>query len=312
MKRMEGGFVFSRVLPLVVIAVVVAASGCTNTGSTVSFGPGVSIVTWEPELKNQDYNSGDRVKLLLKVKNLGEMDAKDVRAKVYGIDLSSWGGTWSDEEDLGDLKAANEQYGTEGESRTKNWILEAPDLPKGTDVVYEPKVRVSYDYRTVATKPVTIVDREELRNLINQGKSIPSESTKYTAGPLSVEISTGNFIKTGGRDPYMPIHISIKNSGNGIVSSEGYGGFGWGGEYDYPVEVSVKLPDSMSITGGEDCDSSGKTVEMWGGKEAEITCEVSVMDVDISQKDVIEVDVDYRYQVDATTRVRVIGTDSGF
>ncbi len=302
-----------EILVVTLIMLIVLSSGCVfpgGGGETVKFGPGVRIITWEPDLKGQPYLSGDRVKLLLKVQNMGEYDAKDVRAELYGISLTEWGAVWS-EEDLGDLKAANEQYNTPGETRTKQWILEAPVLPKGTEVLYEPKVRVSYDYTTVATKPVTIVDADELRRLIHQGKTIPGEPTRYTSGPLSVEIITGDFIKTEGRDPYLPIHIIIRNIGEGTISNEGY--YGWGDvEMDYPIEVTVKVPHTMHIVGGEECTGGSEVIEMWQGREAEVTCEVTVEPVEISQKEIIEVDVKYRYQVDATTQVKVIGEELGF
>jgi hypothetical protein len=289
------------------IVAVILVSGCTDGGSTISFGPGVQIVTWEPDLKTTSYNSDDQVKLLLKIQNTGEYDARDVTAQLFGININDWGGIWSDYETLGDLLAADEQYGTEGESKTHRWILDAPGLPKGTDLSYTPTVRVAYDYKTVAIKPITIVDRDELMRLIQDGRSIPGESTTYTHGPLSVQITTGNFVKTERRDPYFPIHISVRNSGTGLVSEEGSYGVGGWDELDYPVDISVKLPSTMNIVGGQDCSSSGSTVEMWQGDEAEITCEVAVDDVEISQKEVIRVDVNYRYEIDASTTVRVIG-----
>ena len=75
----------------------------------------------------------------------------------------------------------------------------------------EPIVRVSYDYKTIAQKPITIVDINELRRLIQQGETLQSKSTTYTAGPLSIEIKTGDFVKTQSTDPTLPVYIAVTN-----------------------------------------------------------------------------------------------------
>ncbi len=303
-KKLQDLKILLLILP---VAAVVFTSGCTSGGGgTVSFGPGVQIVTWEPDLKTQAYNSGDTVKLLLKVQNQGEFDAENVKAKLFGINLDEWGNGWSAEDDLGTLQAANEEYNTPGESKTKQWLLKAPDLEKGIEINYHPKVRVYYDYKTLATKTITVVDKTELRRIIQQGRTLPSAGpTTNTYGPLTVEITTGNFVKTGDNNHYLPINIKIRNTGSGSVSNEDT--YSYGDEYDYPITVKVTLPSTLNIVEGEDCSSSGQTVEMWQGQEADITCKVSVSDVDISQDETIRVEADYRYQIDATTEVRVIG-----
>ncbi len=305
------------ILPL---AVLVLASGCTtDSGSGVAYGKGVIIEGFESDLGSLSIESEDAVSLMLKVKNKGSVEATDVEAVLIGIDVDEWGTgfSWDSEKDLGDLVAPDPTTSTEGGTRQVQWNLEAPNLPKGTEFTYEPTVRVFYDYKTRATKPVTLVDVDELRRIVQQGKTLPGGSTSSSAGPLSIEVRTGDFVKTQDyRDPF-PLNVFITNdlweSGGSVIEGSGYyGGYGFE-ELRYPVKVTITLPEGMSLESSEGCSTSGDWVELWKGKSAEMTCEVRIDDPpEYRQDKVIQVELEYRYYIDASTSINVIGTDESW
>ena len=310
----------AKYLPiLAIMSAVVMVSGCTGTGDSVSFGQGVIITGFESDLGNLNLESGDDVGLMLRVQNKGELDAIDVEAQLLGIDLDEWGTgfSWSGEtQRIGDLIAADSSTNTEGQTATVQWALEAPDLPQGTEFSYEPRVRVLYDYQTKAIKPITLVDVAELRRIIQQGKSLSAGTTRTSSGPFSIQIRTGDFVKTQNYDDPFPLNIFITNdlweSGGSVIQGSGfYGGFGGSSEFQYPVKVKLNLPDGMSLSGsGQGCSTSGEWVNLWKGKSAELTCEISISDPPEYREDkLIQVELEYRFFIDAATTLRVIGTE---
>ncbi|MBL7160277.1 MAG: hypothetical protein ISS93_00290 [Candidatus Aenigmarchaeota archaeon] len=301
---------------------LIAISGCTSSGGGI--GPGVVILSWEPEL-SQVY-SNENVDLLVKVQNQGESRAKNVIAEITNIDLVEWGGLFQEQVQLGQLIPADEVSSTPGETKTSQFQnLRAPILSKGQSFDYQPTVRVSYDYRTVAQKPITIVDQIELVRIQQQGNTLPSKVTTYSSGPLTVEIVMGNYVKTSSRfgmggETYdiFPVQIKITNNlwgSGGSVIPMGIGGMGGGfgtGQYDYPVLVKVTPPTGTNFifSGyGDDCSSFQFTTELFKGKEAEVTCELEVTSPPTARSEsLLQVELDYRYFVDSVTNLRVLGT----
>ena len=311
---MDLGSAIPKLTLLLILAAVVVVSGCTGGQQGISYGKGVIITGFESDVGSMSVESEDDVSLMVKVQNQGEVDAENVKAQIIGIDLDEWGTgfSWSDEKDFGTLKAADPVTNTEGATKTAQWDLEAPELPKGTDFTYKPRVRVFYDYYTRASKPVTLVDVEELKRIIQQGNSLPGQSTRSSAGPFSVEIKTGDFVKTQDYDDPFPLNIFITNdlweSGGSVIEGSSYFG-GWGENLQYPVKVSITLPEGMSLVSSEGCSTSGEWVNLWKGKSKEITCEVRIDDPpEFRQEKLIQVELEYRYFIDATTTITVIGT----
>jgi len=308
----------AKLLLILPVIAVVIASGCIGT-TTPSTGPGVSILDFKPDF--EQLYSGEKVKLQLKVQNLGEVEAENVRAEITGIDINEWRGFGAAfaEKDLGDLLPYDTVTNTPGEVKTVQWTdLYAPDLARGIEFPYEPIVRVSYDYRTTAYKPITLVDADELRAIKQQGKTLPSRVTEYSSGPMTVEIRTGDFVKTSGMfgETYdiFPIYVKIINTlweSGGSATQKTFAGFG---EADYPVYVTITPPSGTNFVFsgfGDDCGTA-VLVDLWQGKDAEITCEFEVTNPPtIREEKLITVELDYRYRIDATTQIKVIGTEEG-
>jgi hypothetical protein len=303
-------------LILTVIAVVIA-SGCLGPTDGQGTGPGVSILEFKPDF--DELRSDEKVKLQMKVQNLGDAKAENVRAEITGIDIDEWRGfgVAFAEQDLGDLLPYDIATNTPGEVKTLQWTdLYAPRLAKGIEFTYEPIVRISYDYRTTSFKPITLVDADELRAIKQQGRTLPSKTTEYSAGPMAVEIKTGDFVKTSGMfgETYdiFPIYIKITNTlweQGGSATSRTFAGFG---EADYPVYVTITPPSGTNFVFsgfGNDCGTA-VLVDLWQGKDSEITCELEVTNPPtIRQEGLITVELDYRYRMDKSTQIKVIGTE---
>jgi len=325
-------------LALPVIAVLVAASGCTipgiGGGGTTGLGKGVVITEFTSDFPS--VQSGDYVTLMLKAQNQGEVKAFNAQAELTGIDVSQWGGTFGTgftTGNLGDMLPYDKETSTPGTERTKQWRLTAPSQPKGINTPYTAIVKVSYDYKTSAQKMVTIVDEAELRRILQSGGSLSGQVATYSSGPLSIEITTGNYEKTAaqqfGYDNLFPVQIKITNTGGGYVVPPGTGTGLYGGTFtsgyfgdiaNYPIGVKVTPPAGTSFRGlgggfggVDDCSTGTVTKEMWKGQEATITCELSVDNPPTYKEDrPLLVEVFYRYQAEAQTPIQVFGKESGF
>lgn len=310
---------------IIPVLLIIFISGCIGFGGGAT-GDGVVILDFKPDFPS--VYSGEPVKLQLRVQNLGEIDAENTEAQLTNIKLSKWGSMGVvEKKNLGKLIAydpANPDV--PGAVRTVEWALEAPKLEKGLQWTYTPMVKVSYDYKTRATKSITIVDQNELRRIMQQGRSLPAQATVVTKGPLDIEIRTGDYVKTTSRFTagrvydIFPIYIKITNKGigaGGTVVRNGFAGF-FGEEFDYPVEVKITPPSGTSFVysgtyGEDDCSTGTVTVDLWQGKEKEITCELQVDEVpEFRTEGLITVEVSYRYQVEASTQIKVFGKKERF
>lgn len=312
----------STALWLIPVFAVMLISGCVTGPSAGGLGAGLAITDWTPDMS--DLYSGDDVRLQFRIQNQGEVRAENVRAELAGIDINEWGtfgGFLDTLEVAGTMLPYDTTTSTPGEVRTMDWNLQAPRLAKGTSFAYTPIVKVSYDYTTAAQKPITLVDVDELRRIKQQGKTLTGKPTTYSAGPLAVEIKTGNYVKTsddfGMQYDIFPVYIKVTNTqweqGGTVVK----GGFFGLGEGDYPVQMSITPPSGTSFVYsgfGSDC-SSLVNLNLWQGKDAEVTCEFEVTNPPAYQQEkLITVGLDYRFQTEKSTTVNVVGTEesSGF
>jgi len=304
MKNMK---VLILVLPIIA---VVAISGCLG-GTVGGTGNGIVIEEFKPTLTTA--HSDQEVGLLLKIENQGEADAQDIRALIFGINANEW---YADEEKyLGDLIGVDPVTSIAGATTIVQWTdMRAPTLASGLQHTYTPKVRISYDYATSAIKSITIVDKDEMVRLIQEGETIPTGVTTYTAGPLSVDVTTGTYaIGDLNTDYTFNLQIYITNlwwGSNGRVESED-SSYGSSGDY-YPLEMQITLPDELSFESSWDqrgCSYSYEDISMWDGRTAEITCALRVDDAPLVMTEgLIQVDLRYRFSVDASTTIEVTGT----
>jgi len=303
------------VLLILPVLAVILVSGCVGpTGAAI--GAGFVITDWKPDFPQ--VNSNERVRLQLRAQNQGQIRAENIEAEITGIDVTEWGTFmgFTQRKQLGSALPADVTTGTPGAVLTTTWDLEAPELAKGVEFTYNPIIKLAYDYKTTSQKPITIVDVDELRRLMQQGKSLPSQPATYSAGPLRVEIQTGDYVKTsdelGRIYDIFPLYVKITNTqweqGGTLVPRS----LTFTRTADYPVEMSITPPSGTSFVYsgrlGENCGQK-LTLDLWQGKEAEITCELEVTSPPTYREEkLISVDLEYRYQTEATTQIKVVGT----
>lgn len=309
-------------LLLIPLVAIVLISGCITGPTGAATGPGLVIQDFSSDFTQ--VQSGERVRLQLKVQNQGEVKAERVKAELAGIDTDQWMGFGfgQAEQDLGDIQGVDPETGIQGGTKNVYWDLEAPDYPKGITQPETAIVKVSYDYKTTAQKPVTLVDENELRTIKQQGRTLPSQPTVYTSGPISIEIQTGDFVKTSGdfgSYDVFPIHVKLRNTqwtAGGTVVPDGYYGFGFAGEANYPVELTITPPDGTNFVysgfgGYSDCGTN-VIVDLWRGDEYDVVCELEVTEPPAFRTDKnILVEANYRFQSEASTQITVIGTGEG-
>lgn len=298
-KKINSKLLF--VLPLLAIILL---SGCTSGGTGVGGTQGVIIDSWEPDFTTVD--SYDRVQIALKVKNYGGAVAKDVEATLTGIDPNDWG-VYNPILDLGDLQPADPRYNTQGGEKTAFLNLEAPELNEGVLQDFHPRVRVAYEYSTSATKTITIVGEEELRRLADSGETLPTSTTVYSSGPITVDVQVGNLIKasqTSSRRTEFPMNIVLTNVGGGsIQEKESIPGTA----LQDIVALNLDLPSGLRFTG--DCRNIDRA-EFFRGDTATVSCNVEITDDRIiAEEKIFRIELGYEYLVDAVTAISVRGTD---
>jgi len=302
------------------IAAVVIISGCTGPSGGAT-GPGVVILNWEPDHTNVE--SFDDVQLRLKVQNQGGEEADNVRALLTTLTFGGdeWGLKYGAPEELLKpyLLPPNPRYGTLGEEVTFIWELIAPSLPEGITQIYTPGVRVFYEYVTTGVKPITLVNENELRHIMDIGGSLPTQPSQHSAGPLSVSVITGKYIKVvEERRKTFPITIHIENTGGGIPYWVGQGSMIYGipEESEYRVLLAVQLPPGLGFVTCIEYAGTGSMqggiVQLWKGRNADVTCELEILTTPaVTQEGSIKLYLTYGYAIDRSASVTVKGLYGG-
>ena len=313
MPKAKNGVIL-LLLPLLVLA----TSGCVNLGGggTSVIGNGVAITTFAPSLASIE--SGEKVMLRLEVQNNGDSVAPTA-ARILGIYPQDWGLPTETYQLMGNLVPADAEAQTSGGVGTADWQLTAPRLKTGEKRTYEPIARVFYWYQTKVIKPVTFVTSEELRRIVQMGESLESNPAVVSAGPISVDVKTGKFVRTRGdnyRMSHFPVEISLQNTGGGLVYGE-----------NYPIGISIEAPPGTSFVSecpkGTQMYTTGGTlpelrapvyaqkwIYMWNGKDTKFTCELRVdTPPDYKQERDLRLTLYYTYYVDQSTQITVTGTE---
>jgi hypothetical protein len=321
MPGKETASVLKLLVLILPIAAIILISGCTTGGGGGVAGPGIVILNWEPDYSSVE--SRDDVQLRLKIKNQGGEQADSPRALLTGMTFG--GDEWlliygTEEESLKPyLLPRNPRYGTEGEEVTFIWELSAPLLPEGITQTYQPGVRIFYDYVTTGVKPITLVNENELRHLVDIGGTLPTQASQHSGGPLAVTVVTGKHIKVvEERRKTFPITIHIQNTGGGIPYWVGQGSMLYGipEESEYRVLLAVSLPPGLGfVTCSEYAGTGsgqGSYIQLWKGRDADITCELEILTMPpVSQEGTIKFYLTYGYAIDRSTSVTVKGLYGG-
>lgn len=297
-------------------------------------GTGVIIESFGPDFP--EVYSNEEVKFTLKIKNTGSVKAENCFAEVLGIDQVWKPGVNAEvinQEVLPDepnckytsppaqmitLLPEDPDSGITGGEATCTWRYEAPEVLPGLKINSQPRVRVFYSYKSATIKSITLVSREELKSLQDQGKGLPSETSSTTKSPISFDIESQSPIRTYGNFVEFPIVITIKNVGGGNVCSSidkckksqwGEPGEWSAGEGWYNMNFEIVIPSGIQFV---NC-ASKQNVVLIGNEPQKVSCKLKAdagQQIGIMQKN-IEIRSQYGYFIDKTADVVVYPSTSG-
>ncbi|RLG14884.1 MAG: hypothetical protein DRN66_00775 [Candidatus Nanohalarchaeota archaeon] len=215
----------NKIVVFLIIAVVIAGSGCTGTAvNTATKGIAINSFTFSPT----KMVNGEDGTLALEIQNIGGATAKNTKAFLYNIDSTAYFTITNSSND----NTTNHSFGDMSPPDTVNNIPSFPETvvwtlnnngkvgaPEGIPITFDPKVRVCYLYNTTSTAEFTVISRDELRQQTQRG--IYEEKpvvTRSSGGPLSIEIMTPQPIKAE-NGKKIKILVKVRNTDklNGLV-----------------------------------------------------------------------------------------------
>lgn len=311
---------------------VILISGCVLPtwnpfDSNTPAGAGVVIENFGPDFT--EVYSGEPVRFTLNVKNTGSVKAENGFAELLGID-QTWGDPGSPlynestremfpnemrcrytVKDI-TLLPEDPESGVTGGEETCTWDYIAPPVYTGGSNSYTAKARFFYSYSSSAIKTITMVPREEIKVIQNQGGSLPADTHSSTNSPVVFSIETGSPIRTYADKVEFPIVITAKNAGGGTVCSSINHCKALGGREWYRVNFDMSLPAGLSFAPGSACaDEKERIFMLMGPKEQSMSCKIiadTSQQMGASQKN-IEINADYGYFVEKSADIVVYASN---
>jgi hypothetical protein len=296
-----------------VVILLVAASGCVT--QTTGSGSGIVIESFRTDFS--DVMSGEDMQIYLKFRNTGPFDAEHIKVTLMNVfdegrtsPLTCSHGC----RDIDKLAAAKPDQGTQGESMECVWSCEAPDIPAGVKVTYNPRARVAYVYRSNIARSITLASQDEVKKAQDSGKTLPNDIVAKAQGPVSLDItllSPVRYFKDQNRI-IIPVSVDVSNSGSGTIC---YPDCEDSGNWDM---VSISQEYANSDVGFYDCDVGdnsidGYPIEVWQGKARSIRCDIRIENMPEGfgfTRKTVNLKADYGYFVDAQTSFSVTGIEN--
>ena len=174
---------------------MIFTSGCVLPSpepcdSKTPVGTGVIIEHFGPDY--QKVYSGEEVEFVMRVRNTGTVKAEGGFAELLGLD-QIWEGGIGTKENIGgretfpnemkcrytsrgiNLLPGDPDAGIEGGTETCTWTYTVPEV-SGEGVRSQPRIRFFYSYSSSTIKTVTLVSREALKTIQNQGRNMGIQS----------------------------------------------------------------------------------------------------------------------------------------
>lgn len=241
--------------------------------------------------------SGDKFELFVDVRNLGDVEAKDINPELYTAGGASSQG-FSSENTIESLNPPTD--GSEGEKATFTLDMTAPDLDI-TDETVTPEVRVRYKYSTEARVFIPVLRKEEHRAMVEAGETIPGiQKPKVTKGPLTVGITGPDPALVEEGDKNFTFTVQGKNVGSGTAYQSG-GHPDPEREHINEIGIDIEPGDGLNL---DDCDEDSVTLR--GGDSFQIVCSAEVKNTEQAFQEIpVELTLDYGYRVGKKTSVQV-------
>ncbi len=284
------------VLFLLVIGVVFIA-GCIGQpeegikGVTI----GVIIKSFAPDIS--EIFSGDPVTFSLSVENVGEEDATNVEAALFGLGTDwDWDKT---AQSIGDLSKSQPQYKIPGGTGDVQWDATSPEDLK-VDNTYTAGVRVTYGYKTTAYGTIKVYNSDYLRTKPEEAENIMKSSGiatfSTTKAPITISLA-------GVARPLIYRELGQKST----ITIQ-IGDIGPGDPYTDKLGDMLITVNDITVN-QESCENqnfpmTGVKIPRTGQKS--ISCKFSLPEVSEFTTIPIEVKLSYNYFLDGSTTVKVL------
>jgi hypothetical protein len=302
---------------LVILSLVVIASGCAHTtGTTGGEATSDSVAIQNFSAFPNDVLNNQQVRLTLTLKNNGEGAAENVQARLFNVPFSgdsSWKGLDSRTIDFGNLNPADEENNLPARESTQYWSLEAPNLDDEVTIPYQFMTEIFYKYNTQGTTSVTLMDQQRFRE--QGGASRPTLDT--TSGPIQMEIRTRSPIvfypgDQGNRNTEMCAIVTNEGTGTPFVHDQAYDGGSYDLEDDNTNKVKLRVQDQGRVEFDAGDGSNTQIIDIFGNRG------IGCFEIDVDnwneqvgpQEEVpIVLEAEYGYSKETSTSVTVTGSD---
>jgi hypothetical protein len=317
-----------KTILLATLAVLLVA-GCTNVQipnvfqtNTVMGGTGMVISDFSADQTEVFGSQTDRI--MMTVSNKGGHSVPDSESLVYltGSALSLDGDNdiyWTGSSEtlikkIGkEMKPADLVRDTPADEKTITWSLSAPNVSRGEQTPYLFIGRVYSDYQTKITGNVWVYSETEADTAKTADRTLNKATWSATSGPVAINARlTQDPVVLYGTESTMTLIIKVSNSGSGVVYQKG------------AIDYATTDPNELALTSSEinrvtisgnvagnplpdECTNSGESIEMIGGKDLTLSCDVTITPPATFQGYPISISADYGYYSERSASVTVSG-----
>ncbi len=280
---------------LMLVALVVAVSGCTDNSGTSGSASGVIIKSFSPDIS--EIFSGDDVTFSLSVENIGEGNARNVHAKIFGLG-TDWARNDDVDKSIGFLEKRQSDIDAPGGTGDIQWSVTSPANLK-VDNTYTAGVRLYYDYTTTAMASVKIYNNEYIQSNPTEAQSIMSSSGvatfAVTDAPVTITLKgLARPLIYRGDGQMGSITITLSNIGQGKPYHSS--------EDDMTVTISKVSVNNQPCTANLD----GTTAKLPRAGEKSLTCQFTLPAIDSYSTLPVEVQLEYTYFMDSSASISVL------
>lgn len=303
---------------LVILSLVVIASGCSHTAtSSTATSDSVSIQNFSAF--PSDVINNQQVRLTLTLINDGDATAENVQARLFNVPFSgdnSWDLNGERSISFGTLEEADEENNLPAREANQYWTLESPSLSDGVTIPYQFLTHVYYKYSTQGTTSVTLMNQQRFREQGNAER--PTLDT--TNGPIQMEIRTRSpivFYPEDGSNRNSEMCVIVTNEGTGtpFIHSDGYNGESYDVDEEISNKVKLRVRDQgrISFSPSDEGDNSNTAiVDMFGNRGIScFTISVNGWESGVGPQEEVPIvlEADYGYYKETSTSVTVTGNE---
>ncbi len=307
---------------LVLILFLVFISGCLGGREVkIEANNGLKITEFSADPLTAEFN--DPVFFNVDIENVGGTTADNVELTLYGIK-----NVWRSSSSESSVVSSNPEY-SPGSMSPPDIVLNRPGdfeiwagqyyppiLPEGVSSYFPVTARVTYDYHTTGTISIPAYSKSYYR--INKGDVESAARVDNTNAPIQIALTKGTTpivvdenLK-GNED--ATFIIEFRNVGDGWPISDGQIGGFFSGESKITLHGNAEFKNCLGETGGNEASLSGVDfARLRSDGRMPIGCSISIPRNDwgiVSTGDIIfTIDMRYRYYIEDTVSIKVIGTN---